>query len=135
MELINQRDQARLILADAKYAPSKPCTVCGMPTRLGTLKCLHCLQAACLVEELAYTREWLLGHLSQPLVMGHDKHGRVHLALLRNPLLDVGWCGDHVSQKREKRKPVARDAFPSAVPEKFCGLCLAAFHQMQLVAS
>jgi hypothetical protein len=133
MELISQKDQARLLTQDVKYVSSKKCQKCGLPTGLGVLKCIHCLQAAYLEEELVYTRDWLLGHLDEPLVVGHDKHGLMHLALLRTPLLNVGWCGEKVSQKREKRRLVSRTAFPATVLERICVPCEKAFEAMGLV--
>jgi hypothetical protein len=132
MELFSQKDQAHLILADKTYVPSKLCKTCGQPTRLGVLKCIHCLQAAYLTEELVYTRQWLLGHPDELLVVGHDKHGLMHLALLRTPLLNVGWCGEHVSQKKDKRRKVARKAFPATVLERICVPCEKAFEAMGL---
>jgi hypothetical protein len=133
MELIKQKDQADLLVADSKYAPSKLCTVCGQPTRLGVVKCMHCLQAVYLAEELVYTRQWLRDHRDQQLVVGHDKHKLIHLALLRTPLLDVGWCGTKVTQKRDKRTLIKRHELTAAMPERFCDACLAAWNRMGLV--
>jgi hypothetical protein len=138
MDLISQRDQAKLILQDAKYAASKKCTVCGLPTGNSSLKCIQCLQKAYLAEELAYTRQWLLGHLGALLVVGHDTHGILHVALLRKSMLNTGWCGGHISQKRETRKQVKLGEFPAKLyettgtPVKVCGLCLGVWDQMGL---
>ena len=143
MDLISQKEQARLITQATKYVPSKPCTVCGLPTGTAALKCIHCLQKAILAEELAFTRQWLVDHPNTLLVVGHDKHDILHLALLRKPLLGVGWCGGHISQKRENRRqakigefpvllPEKIVAYPAAKPKPFCGLCLEAWERMGL---
>lgn len=132
MDLISQKDQARLITQNTKYVESKPCKRCGLPTGLGVLLCMHCLQKAYLEEELAYTRDWLLAHPDEALIVGHDKHGLMHLQLLRTPLLNVGWCGEHVSQKRDKRRAVARAAFPATVLERICVPCENTFEAMKL---
>ncbi|HXA25599.1 MAG TPA: hypothetical protein VNW90_25250 [Acetobacteraceae bacterium] len=132
MGLTSQKVQAHVITEDVKYAPSKKCVVCGLPTRMAALKCLHCIEAAYLAEERAYTRQWLLEHPALEVEVGHDKHGLLHLSFLRERLRNVGWCGERVTQKRDKRKLVARHAFPATVPEKICVPCLAAWDEMGL---
>jgi hypothetical protein len=134
MALVSQRDQARLIRQNTKFAPSKPCVVCGLPTQLASVRCLHCLEKSYLAEELAYTRAWLSEHPGWRIELAHDKHRLTHLVLLRAAVGNQGWCGERVSQLRKTRPLIMAMPLGPFPPEvtKVCNLCLAVYKGMEL---
>lgn len=117
MRQIRQED---LIKTDVKFVPSKPCEICGQPTRWAAVRCLSCLAALYLVEELAFTRDWLERHPGTILELGHDPQRTVHLAFLRDNMRNTGWCGLRVSQTRKNRTRV-----PSDQPDQWWNLLTA----------
>lgn len=134
-----QNDQTRLLLNDAKFVPSKMCVVCGLPTRTASVKCLRCLEAQYLTEELDYTREWLRGHPGALIELGHDKNKLVHLVLLRASVRNLGWCGTKVTQVKAKRvqaryvdgKFLLISAPPPTPPTPaICVQCLAVYERL-----
>lgn len=123
-----QDEQTRLLLEDAKFAPSKLCELCGQPTRTASVRCWNCLEAQYLAAELAYTREWLRGHPGTLIELGHDKGRLVHLVFLRARVRDLGWCGVRVTQLKKTRKTVP----PGMFPPEICARCCAIYREMAL---
>lgn len=123
-----QDDQTRLLLEDAKFEPSKLCELCGQPTRSASVKCLGCLQALYLTEELAYTREWLREHPGTLVELGHDRHKLVHLVFMRASVRNLGWCGTKVTQVKAKRGAAPPGRFPPGI----CVRCRSAYEGMGL---
>lgn len=119
-----QDEQTKLILADRKFEPSKQCELCGEPTLTNSVRCLPCLQAIYLREELAYTREMRPRSLTL-IQLAHDPSGVVHLVLARSKTLS--WCGTKVTQRQDKRPWALHGEFPPAL----CPQCLSAYEGMK----
>lgn len=115
--------QTRLLVDDSKFEPSKACLICGKPTRTAAVKCLPCLEAAYLAEELAYARAYVREHPGTRIELGYDRHKLVHLVLLRSPVRNLGWCGARVTQVKGKRTKVE----PAKFPEGICVKCRMAY--------
>lgn len=94
-----------------------PCLICGQSTDSISLRCERCLESLRHGEELQFAECWLKEHPEALIEIGWDKKKRLHLVLLRAPC-DAAWCGEHVSQKRETRKPVKRGMFPPGTCER-----------------
>jgi hypothetical protein len=107
-----------LLAHDYKFAPSRPCALCGKPTLSISLKCRRCLETLYVAEELAYAREQLRGRGEVLVELGHGPDRRLHLVLLR--ARELGWCGAQVTQLKSKREWVPQGKFPPGV----CGQCL-----------
>lgn len=119
----------RLLVRDAKFAPSRPCVLCGQPTLSTSVKCVPCIEAQFFAEELRFTREWLAAHSGMKLELGHDTYKLMHLVLFREHVRKLAWCGTRVTQPRAKRPWTSQGQFPPDI----CARCLAVYEGMGLL--
>ena len=120
-----QLDQNSLIARDAKFVESKKCLRCGGPTRSVALRCVTCLEALRLSEELAYLGDYLKAHPETMVELAHDRRRQLHLVLPR--ISQWAWCGAVVTQMKAKRDRMLPRFFPPHLCEEcrkvYEGMC------------